>query len=66
MSMSNSKNVLFNKDLMRLLVCPLTGGNLHYDQKNNLVISETAKLSFPVRKGIPILIRSEASPLIND
>ena len=66
MSMSNSKNIPVNKDLMRLLVCPVTGGNLYYDQTNNLIISESAKLSFPVREGVPILVRSEAQPLIND
>ena len=66
MSISNSTNIPVNKDLMRLLVCPVTGGNLYYDQKNNLVISESAKISFPVREGIPILLRSEARPLIND
>ncbi len=66
MNMSNSKNVPINKDLLRLLVCPVTGGKLHYDQKNNLIISESAKLSFPVRQGIPILVRSESKPLIND
>ena len=64
--MSNSTNIPVNKDLMRLIVCPVTGGNLYYDQKNNLVISESAKLSFPVRDGIPILVRSEAKPIIND
>ena len=66
MSMYNSTNVSLNKDLLRLLVCPVTGGKLYYDQKNNLVISESAKLSFPVRQGVPILVRSEARPLIND
>ena len=65
MSMSNRTNVSINKDLMRLLVCPVTGGKLYYDQKNNLIISESAKLSFPVRQGIPILVRSEARTLIN-
>ena len=66
MSMSNRTNVSINKDLMRLLVCPVTGGKLYYDQKNNLIISESAKLSFPVRQGVPILVRSEARPLVND
>ena len=66
MNMSSSTNTAVNKDLMRLIVCPVTGGNLYYDQENNVVISESAKLSFPVREGIPILIRSEARPLIND
>ena len=66
MSMSNSKNIPVNKDLMRLLVCPVTGGNLYYDQANHLIISESAKLIFPVKGGIPILVRSEARPLIND
>tara|TARA_X000000368_G_scaffold412174_1_gene398153 strand:+ start:929 stop:1129 length:201 start_codon:yes stop_codon:yes gene_type:complete len=66
MSISNNSNIPVNKDLMRLIVCPVTGGNLYYDQTTNLVISESAKISFPVREGIPILIRSEARPLIND
>ena len=66
MSMSNSKNIPLNEDLMRLIVCPLTGGKLYYDKENNLVISKSAKMSFPVREGIPILVRSEARPLIND
>ena len=66
MNMSSSTNTAVNKDLMRLIVCPVTGGNLYYDQENNVVISESAKLSFPVREGIPILIRSEARPFIND
>ena len=66
MSISNNSNIPVNKDLMRLIVCPVTGGNLYYDQTTNLVISESAKISFPVREGIPILVRSEAQPLIND
>ena len=66
MSISNNSNIPVNKDLMRLIVCPVTGGNLYYDQTTNLVISESAKISFPVREGIPILVRSEARPLIND
>ena len=64
--MSNSRNVPINKDLKRMLVCPVTGGNLRYDKKNNVVISHSAKLIFPVREGIPILVRSESKPLIND
>ncbi len=66
MNTSSETNVGFNKDLLRLIVCPLTGGNLYYDQKKNSVISKSAKLSFPIKNGIPILIKSEAKPLIND
>ena len=66
MNISSEKNSVINNDLMRLIVCPVTGGHIYYDQKKNLVISKSAKLCFPVRNGIPILIRAEAKPLVND
>jgi hypothetical protein len=49
-----------------MLVCPVTGGKIYYDKKKNLVISKSAKLCFPVRNSIPILIKSEAKPLVSD
>ena len=49
--------------LIELLVCPLTHKSLHYDEKKQELISETAKLAFPVRDGIPVMVESEAREL---
>lgn len=46
--------------LLDLLVCPLTKGVLKYDRDKNELISKSAKLAFPIRDGIPILLPSEA------
>ena len=46
--------------LLELLVCPLTKGRLTYDAKAGELISEKAKLAYPIRDGIPIMLVSEA------
>ncbi|MAU95569.1 MAG: hypothetical protein CMP81_06755 [Fulvimarina sp.] len=46
--------------LLELLVCPLTKSQLIYDRENNELISKAAKLAFPIREGIPIMLPSEA------
>jgi uncharacterized protein len=46
--------------LLELLVCPLTKGRLTYDAKAGELISERAKLAYPIRDGIPIMLISEA------
>ncbi|ORE96848.1 Trm112 family protein [Aurantimonas sp. 22II-16-19i] len=46
--------------LLELLVCPLTKSQLVYDRENNELISKAAKLAFPIREGIPIMLPSEA------
>ena len=52
--------------LLEILVCPLTKGTLSYDQKADELISEQAKLAFPIRDGIPIMLVDEARPLDDD
>jgi uncharacterized protein YbaR (Trm112 family) len=42
------------------LVCPVTKGELQYDEKNNELISKKAGLAYPVRDGIPVMLESEA------
>ena len=64
--MSNKEDTEINHNLLRLIVCPITGGKIYYDSKKNVVVSKSAKLYFPVRNGIPILVRSEAKPFTND
>ena len=46
--------------MLDLLVCPLTKGALTFDREKNELVSKRAKLAFPIRNGIPILLPSEA------
>lgn len=50
-------------ELLQLLVCPLTKGPLSYDRENQELISEKARLAFPIRDFIPIMLVSEARQL---
>ncbi|MBY5360466.1 Trm112 family protein [Rhizobium leguminosarum] len=49
--------------LLDLLVCPLSKGRLSYDREQNELISEKARLAYPIRDGIPIMLVSEARRL---
>ncbi len=51
--------------LLELLVCPLTKGSLRWDGARSELVSERARLAYPVRDGIPIMIPSEARSLEN-
>nr|WP_210319669.1 MULTISPECIES: Trm112 family protein [Rhizobium/Agrobacterium group] len=46
--------------MLDLLVCPLTKGTLSLDRERNELISEGARLAYPIRDGIPIMLVSEA------
>lgn len=52
-----------DKKLLELLVCPLTRAALEYDRENQELISKPAKLAYPVRGGIPVMVPSEAREL---
>lgn len=49
--------------LLELLVCPLTQGRLTYDRDRNELVSERARLAYPIRDGIPIMLPEEARKL---
>ena len=49
--------------LLEILVCPLTKGSLRYDAQNGELISDKAKLAYPIRDGIPIMLVEEARKL---
>ena len=49
--------------LLEVLVCPITRGRLDYDREANELISEGAKLAFPIRDGVPIMLPEEARQL---
>lgn len=46
--------------LLELLVCPVTKTTLDYDAVNNELVSPAAKLAYPIRDGIPIMLPEEA------
>jgi uncharacterized protein YbaR (Trm112 family) len=46
--------------LLELLVCPLTKGRLTFDRETDELVSDSAKLAYPIRDGIPIMLVSEA------
>ncbi len=52
--------------LLEILVCPLTKSVLEYDAKAGELISRSARLAYPVRDGIPIMLPDEARPLRDD
>ena len=46
--------------LLEILVCPLTKTPLEYDAQRQELISRAAKLAYPIREGIPIMLPEEA------
>jgi uncharacterized protein YbaR (Trm112 family) len=46
--------------LLEILVCPVTKGPLEYDREKQELISRSAKLAYPIRDGIPIMLPEEA------
>jgi uncharacterized protein YbaR (Trm112 family) len=49
--------------LLEILVCPLTKGPLEYNANKQELISRSAKLAYPIRDGIPIMLADEARKL---
>ena len=52
-----------DKALLEMLVCPVTRTPLRYDADAHELVSEAAKLAYPIRDGIPIMLPEEARPL---
>ena len=46
--------------LLEILVCPLTKGPLEFDSGKQELISRSAKLAYPIRDGIPVMLANEA------
>ena len=62
----NIEKGLLDKDLIKMLVCPITKSNLIYDKENNELISKEAGLVFPIINGVPILTIDDAINLKKD
>ena len=52
--------------LLEILVCPVTKGFLQYDRERQELVSRSARLAYPVRDGIPILLENEARTLSDE
>ncbi|QJC27207.1 Trm112 family protein [Anaplasma platys] len=51
---------MLDRKVLEVLVCPLTGGQLLYDEGRGELISKEAGLAYPVRGGIPVMLVDEA------
>ena len=54
---------IVDRRLLEILVCPLTKGPLELDAARQELISRSAKLAYPIRDGIPIMLPEEARPI---
>jgi uncharacterized protein YbaR (Trm112 family) len=61
--MADNPTSLIDPKMLELLVCPLTQGTLKWDREKNELVSEKARLAYPIRDGIPIMLVSEARKL---
>lgn len=52
--------------LLEILVCPVTKGPLIFDKKNQELISKSAKLAYPIKDDIPVMLEQEARELTDD
>ena len=52
-----------DRRLLEALVCPVTRGPLGYDAERQELVSQGAKLAFPIHNGIPVMLVDEARPL---
>ena len=52
--------------LLELLVCPVTKGPLDYNRERQELVSRSARLAYPVRDGLPVLLESEARTLTDE
>ena len=52
--------------LLELLVCPVTKGPLEFDRTKQELISRSARLAYPVRDGMPVMLETEARVLTDE
>ncbi len=52
--------------LLQILVCPVTKGSLTYNKATNELISKSARLAYPIKDGIPVMLEDEARKLADD
>lgn len=55
-----------DKKLLDILVCPVTKGPLVYDRENEVLVSVAARLAYPIRNDIPVMLEDEAAVLTEE
>ena len=63
MSDVKSEHAVLDPKLLEILVCPVSRGPLEYDREANELISKQARLAYPIREGVPIMLPEEARNL---
>ena len=63
MSDGNSSSSQIDPRLLEILVCPVTHSNLTYDRKKQELVSKGARLAYPIRDGVPLMLPEEAREL---
>jgi uncharacterized protein len=58
--------MMIDKQLLTILVCPVTKAPLQIDNEKEELVSTAAKLAYPVRDGIPVMLEDEARALTQD
>lgn len=58
--------MMIDKQLLNILVCPVTKAPLQLDREREELISTAAKLAYPIRDGIPVMLEDEARALTQD
>jgi len=61
-----SYHPVMDTKLLELLVCPVTKGPLEYHPERQELVSRSARLAYPIRDGIPVLLENEGRPLRDD
>lgn len=57
---------MINKNLLNMLVCPVTKSKLYYNKVSNELISLPARLAFKIKDDIPVMLESEARQIDHD
>lgn len=55
-----------DKKLLEILVCPVAKEKLIYDKAKGELVSKSAKLAYPIKEGIPIMLESEARKISDE
>ena len=59
-------NTTMDTKLLELLVCPVTKGPLEFDRVRQELVSRSARLAYPVKDGMPVMLESEARVLTDE
>lgn len=59
----SSSSTEIDPRLLEVLVCPVTHGPLDYDRARGELVSRSARLAYPIRDGVPIMLPEEAREL---